>query len=140
MKLESATDILTRDILLLKARRAGEMDALKEQVHVIYESIRPINLIKSTLKEATEMPDIKGNIGKAAIGMAAGYVLKKILFGPSINPLKNIAGAAFQTLITNVVAKNSDTIKEKSFIVFEMAKALIMPKKKVAKDANLSKY
>lgn len=130
MKKENASDILARDILLLEARRAGELRELKEQVHLTFESIRPINLIKSTIHDVTHSPDVKGGIGKAAIGVATGFIFKKLLFGGhSINPLKRLAGVALQTIVTNVAANNSDKIKEGGATLFEIAKSLIQKKK-----------
>lgn len=130
MKPQTSTDILSRDILLLEAKRKMEFADLKEHLHSTYESLRPINLIKSTFEDVTHSPDIKGGIGKAAIGMATGYLLKKVVFGSSINPLKNIAGAAFQALVTNVAAKNSDKIKEGGLNIVEIAKSLFMSRRK----------
>ncbi len=130
MKTESAIDVLNRDILLLEESRFIQFNDLKEQLNTTYESLKPINLIKSTFKDATEFPDIKAGIGKAAIGMASGYLLKKLIFESSANPLKKLAGVAFQALVTNVAAKNSDKIKETGINIFEIAKGLIMPKKK----------
>lgn len=129
MKAEKATDKLARDLLLLEAKRSNDWDDLTEEVREGFESLRPINLIKSTVKEMTEAPDIKGGVGKVAIGMATGYLLKKIFFRSSHNPLKNIAATAFQTLATNIATRNSDKIKEGGIDVFEIAKELIMHKK-----------
>jgi len=140
MKTETATDSLNRDILLLEEKRCKEFNNLKEQLHTTYESLKPINLIKSTIIDVTQSPDIKEGMGKAAIGMASGYLLKKLVFGSSINPFKKLAGVAFQAIVTNVAAKNSDKIKETGINIFEIAKALIMPKKKEAEKSKVSEY
>ena len=141
MKKENATDILARDILLLEAKRAGELSDLKNQVHLAFESIRPINLIKSTIEDVTHSPDVKGGIGKAAIGVATGFIVKKLLFGGhSLNPLKRLAGVALQTIVTNVAANNSDKIKEGGATLFEMAKALINRKRKKPEVSDFSQY
>lgn len=138
MKAQSATDILALDILLLEGNRDRDFDALKEQALETYESLRPINLIKDTFKDLTHSPDIKGGIGKAVIGLTTGYLLKKLMFGSSHNPLKNLAGAAFQAVATNIAAKNSDKIKEGSIDLFEIVKSFIMPKKKSADETHVS--
>ena len=134
MKTESATDILARDILLLAAKRETELEILKEQVHVGLESLKPMNLLKNTFKNLTHSTNIKDGLGKAAIGVTAGFLLKKLVFGPSVNPIKNLAGAAFQTLVTNVATRNSDKIKERSFDFFKIAKAFMTPKKKIVME------
>lgn len=47
MKKESATDILSRDIQLLEIKRADALEAFKENVHLGFESLKPMHLIKS---------------------------------------------------------------------------------------------
>ena len=130
MKTETATQILHREIIFLERKRSEEFKELKEQLHTTYESLKPINLLKSTFEEVTQSPDIKRDIGKAAIGMFSGYLLKKLVFTSSVNPFKILAGVAFQALATNVAAKNSDKIKETGINIFEIVKALIKPKKR----------
>ena len=129
MKAESATDLLTRDILLLELKRTRELVDLREQVHATRESLKPLNLIKSIVKGVSHSSDTEGDIGKTAFGVAAGYFLKKLVFGSSANPLKKLAGITFQTLVTNTTVKNSEKIKETSIGVLKMAKALILSNK-----------
>jgi hypothetical protein len=134
MKKPSAIETLNQDIILLKAKRDDEFNMLKKQIHISYESIKPINLIKNAIKNVTELPDIKEGIGKVAIGVASGYLVKNIIFRSSYNPLKKLAGIALQVLVTNVAAKNSDKIKETGKGAFHLLKSLIAPKKKVFSD------
>jgi len=47
MEINSATD-LRAAILQLETRQAAEEKLLKENFHLAYESIKPINLIKNT--------------------------------------------------------------------------------------------
>jgi len=126
MKTESTSEILDRDILLLEQRQSEQFKNLKEQLHAVHESLKPINLIKNTVMGAIQSPDLKSGIGKATIGMVSGYLLKRIVFGSSTNLLKRFSGLAFQTLAANLVAKNSDKIKNTGINIFEMVKALIL--------------
>ena len=96
MKPETATQILHREIIFLERKRSEEFKELKEQLHTTYESLKPINLLKSTFEVVTKSPDIKRDIGKAAIGMFSGYLLKKLVFTSSMNPLKILAGLCLQ--------------------------------------------
>jgi len=136
----TVSEILARDILLLEVKRASELAALKEEVVSIFESLQPINLIKSTIAEVTQSPDIRGGIGKAAFGMVAGFLLKKIVFGSPEGMLKKSAGAIFQTLATNIATKNSDKIAEKSSNFFHIAKAFFTPEKKEETDDEISQF
>ena len=129
MKVETASQILSREISLLERKKSQEFKNLKEQLHNTYESMKPINLLKNTLEDITQSPEIKHDFTKAAIAMFTGYLVKKLVFKSSVNPLKILAGAAFQTFVTNIAAKNSDKIKEAAISIFEMTKDLIKPKK-----------
>lgn len=104
-------DNLKEAISLLKKKQALELQLLKEQVHTVHESIKPMNIIKKAFTQVTAAPDIKNNIIGSIIGLASGYVSKKIFIAGSHNPITRILGTLLQIGITNVAAKNADTIK-----------------------------
>jgi len=104
-------DELKEAIGLLKKKQAIELRLLKEQVHTVHESIKPMNIIKNAFHQVAAAPDIKNNIIGSIIGLASGYVSKKIFIGGSHNPITRIMGTLLQIGITNVTAKNADTIK-----------------------------
>lgn len=119
-----ATEKLALDILILQGKRARDLEVLKTEASEAYQSLRPINLIKSTIDNMTHSPKIMGNLGKAAIGMVTGYLLKKIVFGSSKGVLSNSVGSMFQSLATNLATKNSDKLVEGGLSIFEIAKSL----------------
>ncbi len=110
MKNINETETLNNAIILLQAKRDSELVLLKEQFHEAYESLRPINIIKSAFKEVAS-PNVQGSIVDNAIGLGTGFISKKILVGSSHNPLKRIMGSMIQYAITNLVAKHADGIK-----------------------------
>ncbi|NEW84723.1 MAG: hypothetical protein GZ094_20470 [Mariniphaga sp.] len=111
MKKISPNDSLDEAIALLEIKRDQELMQLKEQLHEVHESLKPINIIKDTFKAVTASPDLKNGIGKTAIGVASGLLVKNILFRNSYNPLKVIASIVLQTVASSFAAKNSDKIK-----------------------------
>lgn len=113
MKKKNETDTLNETIILLQNKQAEELKLLKEQFHLTYETLKPINLIKSSFHEVTSSPspDIKNNLLNNVIGLTTGYLSKKIIVGASNNPIKKILGALLQFTIANVVSKHSDAIK-----------------------------
>lgn len=133
----TVSETLVRDILLLEVKRESELAALKEEVVSTLQSLKPINLIKSTIAEVTQSPEIRGGIGKAAFGMVTGLLLKKLVFGSSEGMLKKSAGAIFQTLAANITTRNSDKIVEKSSSFFQIAKAFLTPRKKEITDVDI---
>lgn len=111
MKQKNETDALNEAISLLENKRAEELKLLKEQLHLVSESLKPINLIKNTWHEVASSPEIKNNIVNNTIGLATGYLTKKVLFGASHNPVKKLIGTLLQFAVANVVSKHSDGIK-----------------------------
>lgn len=104
-------DELKEAIGLLKKKQAIELRLLKDQLNTVHESIKPANIIKNAFHQVTSAPDIKNNIIGGIIGLASGYVSKKIFIGGSHNPITKILGTLVQMGVGNVAAKNSDTIK-----------------------------
>ncbi len=111
MKQHIETDALNEVIRLLEIKRAEEFNLLKEQFHLVQDRLKPINLIKSVFQEITATPAIKHNIVNSTIGLTTGFLAKKVLFGTARNPVSKLFGTLFQFVITNVVAKHSDSIK-----------------------------
>lgn len=111
MTYKNQTDALNERISLLQKKQAQQLKLLSEQFNITYESLRPINIIKSTFSEVATSPGIKNNILDNVIGLTTGYVSRKILTGATRNPLKKMLGAALQFAVTNIVSKNTDSIK-----------------------------
>ena len=111
MQKKDLSDDLRKTILVLENRQAAEGKILKEQFLLAYESIKPINLIKNTVKEVAELNDIKDNIINTSVGLATGFVSKRLFVGSSHNPFKKLFGTVLMFGITNIVSKNAETIK-----------------------------
>lgn len=108
--INSATDL--RDaILQLENRQAEEGKMLREQFHFTYNSIRPINLLRSTFEQATASPEIKDTILNSTVGLTAGYLSKLFFEGASKSPLKKLLGTILMFSIKNIVAKNPRIVK-----------------------------
>ena len=111
MKPQNQTDALNKAIILLQHKQTQELIALKEQLQLSYETLKPINLIKNILHEVALSPDIKNNLVNNIIGLTTGYLSKKVLVGASHNPIKRVFGTVMQFAIANVVSKHSGTVK-----------------------------
>jgi hypothetical protein len=116
MKKMNQTDTLTETISLLKYRQEKELTILKEQFEVTYDSLKPLNIIKRVYSEMTSSPDLKGNLLSNVIGIATGYITKKVIVRSSHNPFKRLLGNVLQFAITNIVAKRTDPIKSNDYM------------------------
>ena len=102
---------LKQRIAELTIQQAHDGRLLKEQFHASIEALKPANLIKNTFNELKEEPDFKDDLLSAAMGIASGYISKKLVVGNSHNPVKQILGMLLQVAITSLVSKNGDSIK-----------------------------
>ncbi len=85
--------------------------ALKEEAIAAYESMQPLQVLKTTLKNAATLPNLKDNLINASMGLVAGYFSKEVLIGDSKNPIRKVLGAFLEFGVANVVSKNTATIK-----------------------------
>jgi|SRR5664280_737785 len=102
---------LKNAIQLLEAEQAENWHLMKEQFFLAIESLKPVNLIKATLKDISASPHLVDNIVATTMGLATGYLSKKVFIGTSGNIIKKLIGTILQFGITNVFAQNSDSIK-----------------------------
>jgi hypothetical protein len=107
----TSTAALKEAIQLLEIDQEIKGQLLKEQLYITYESLKPLNLLKHTLKEISSSPYLIDNISGSAMGLLSGFLSKKIFVGASGNIIRKLIGSVLQFGITNVVAQNSDVIR-----------------------------
>jgi hypothetical protein len=107
----SSSAALKDAIQLLEVEQEIKGQLLKEQLYIAYESLKPLNLLKHTLKEISSSPYLLDNISGSAMGLLSGFLSKKIFVGASGNIIRKLIGSFLQFGVTNVVAQNSDVIK-----------------------------
>lgn len=111
MKNSNETDALNELILAEELKYANDLEQLKDQFHVAYESVKPINLVKNLFHEVTSSPEIKSDLVSNAIGLSTRFITKTLLLGFSHNPIKKVIGTVFEFAVTNMASKHSDRIK-----------------------------
>ncbi len=133
MKKSRELQALTESINRLQIQRSHELILLRNQFHLTYDSLKPINLIKHTFKEVSSSAEIKDGMLNNAIGLTTGYFTKAILIGSSANPIKKIVGTLLQFTVATLVAQNSDSIKSIGKVVLDK-----LFKKPVDNDLKIS--
>ncbi len=111
MQLISTTAHLKAAIRQLELQQADELSLLKEEVLKTAERLKPINLLKSTFKEAVATPDLKTGIINSAIGLTTGILAKKVIIGKTLNPLSKLMGVALEMFVAKKVSANTGQIK-----------------------------
>lgn len=111
MKKKSPNDLLDESIQVLEIKRDMELVQLKLELNGLLESLKPLNIIKNTIKKATNSSDLKEGVGKTALGVASSMLVKNVLFRNTHNPMKLIARGILETIAIGFAANSSDKIK-----------------------------
>ncbi|MGZ3864500.1 MAG: hypothetical protein ACXVPN_16410 [Bacteroidia bacterium] len=96
MRRISNTLELKEAISELEIKKAETGKALKDEFGRLKESLKPANLVKNAFHEVTTSPAVRENVLNGILGLAAGYIAKRALFGSTRNPVKKLAGAVLQ--------------------------------------------
>jgi hypothetical protein len=110
---------LKNAIQLLEAEQADKGKLLKEQFFATYESFKPAKLLGNTLKEMIASPYLIENVIDTTIGIATGYLSKKIVVGVSSNIIRRLLGSALQLGVTSLVSKHPGAIKSAGQAIFK---------------------
>lgn len=97
----------------LETRRSSELSDLKEHWDHTRKELNPLTLLKDEFKETIASPNFKSALLKGAIGLATGFLTKKLIVGSSAGLVTKAVGALAQTGITGLAFKNTENIKEK---------------------------
>jgi hypothetical protein len=111
--MQSITSVagLKNAIQLLEVEQAENEQLLKEQLYQIYESFKPVNLLKSTLKNVTTSPYLIDGILGTTISLAIIYLIRKKWAIASGNIIRKLIVTVLQFGVTNLIANYSNGIK-----------------------------
>ena len=97
-------------ILELEDKRDREKTQLKKNIIELTESLKPINLLKSTFRKVMEGPGVGPTLVKATVGVGMSMLSKKFLFGKSPGIFRKIIGSVVQMGLAGLVAKKTPTL------------------------------
>ena len=85
--------MLLQRIQTLEMQQTMELSELKQQIHLSFESLSPLNFIKSTLHDITSSPDIKADLWQGVVGLTSGYLTTKVgVLGLAQKPVRSLLG------------------------------------------------
>jgi hypothetical protein len=116
----TTTADLNDAIAQLEKQHAEEEAVMRDKLHDTYDSIQPVNLIKTTYRQLAGSKEMKEAIIDTTIGIAAGYVSKAIFDGTSKSPARRAAGTILQLAVTQAVRNHPEEIKTFGRMVFNM--------------------
>lgn len=99
--------------LIIKLEKDQEIQGqlLKEHFYNTIETLKPVSLIKNTLKDITSSPFLFSNLIASALGLIGGFISKKSPDDKSDHPIRNIFGSILQSGFTTFIVKHPSIIK-----------------------------
>jgi hypothetical protein len=95
----------------LEALSFQQEEDLKNTAKILLDDLKPLNLIKNTFSSTIKSPGFGKNLLRGIVGLAAGFVSKKIFVMGSSNIVKKVLGTVVELGVAKVVANNADKIK-----------------------------
>ena len=120
---------LKKSIEILKQKQYEEEKLLHTQLIVVYESIKPYNVLISAIKSLGTYPELKDGLIESASGLVTGYLSRKLLVRSSKNPLIRLVGLFVQYGVTNLVNNNSVAIKRTGLQLIDKFVDIFLTKK-----------
>jgi hypothetical protein len=87
---KAPADVLQELIRQKEAQQKLEEAIVKAQFALTYERMKPINLLRNTIQQASESPEIKAGLPAALLNVVSGFLLGKII-PPGSHELLNLA-------------------------------------------------
>lgn len=117
MHIHTAED-LELAIIELEKRKVVQQSILVSQFHETYESLKPLNLLKSAFHKVTEAGDTRSGILKAAGGIGVGLLTKKLLIGKTTSVVGSLLSNALRLTASNTVMNNTDKLKAYGIAIY----------------------
>lgn len=110
---------LKNAIQILEFELEYKEQLLKEQFYYTYESLKPVNLLKSSLHDISSSPFLIDNILGAALGLATGFLTKKIVVGVPVTIARKLLGSLLQFGVSKIVSQHTGTLQSIGQFVFQ---------------------
>jgi hypothetical protein len=104
-------------VLETEQREKGKL--FREQLLLTYESLKPVNLLRNTLKDLFSASHIMEDFSGTTLGMVIGYLIKKLYIKESQSKFKKIMGSVFQLGISKLIAQKAEYIRAIGQVIFQ---------------------
>lgn len=105
MKTRDERSLLMEKIISLENRQKEELIILKDAVKITFESIKPINLLKSTIHELTSSVEIKTDLVVGAGNIISGLLSKNPLLATFQKPINKLINSFLQFVVDRFTVK-----------------------------------
>jgi hypothetical protein len=115
----SSTASLKNAIQLLEVDHNVKGELLKAQFYIVYDSLKPVNFLKSTLHDISSSPLLVDNIMSTTMGIASVFLTNRVFVGASGSLIRKLLGSVLQFGVTNVVAQHPESIKSLGELIMQ---------------------
>ncbi len=92
---------------------------LRNHFNGLIESMKPVNLLKSTVKDIAESPGIATAAIGTSLAIGAGVMSKKMIIGSSTNIFKRMLGGLVEFMVAKGIANNSEALADKGIALLK---------------------
>ena len=122
---------LRATITALEEKQKLEMTVLRGQAQTTFDSIKPINLITSTLNDVAGSQSLKDHLISTGVGLVVGRISERLIEGHAPTVMRKLLGTAVLFGVTNLVARNPQAVIKVGGSVLGLLRKVMaaMPKK-----------
>jgi len=119
MEKQNPTQILKQQISALEIKQAEEGKMLKDHFQKTYDSLKPANLIKNSVKDFFYPEGISETVIETSAIIISGLISKKILNSTKIGTTMKLLSSLLQLSATSLITKYSEDIKNFAMNFFD---------------------
>ena len=124
-KRQDSIDRLREMISELEVKQEEHGKELKEQLLISYESLKPLNLLKSSIMDLSSSSELKNSVVDNILSILSGYLTQKLIIRASGNPIKRITASLIQIGVTKLIAKNMDFLRDLSLVMVDRLSSFV---------------
>lgn len=99
MMKKSRIEKLEERIARLEAKQESDFEALKEQLEITYESLKPTHIVSNIIDNALSNGKLKKSIFKIGLRSTLSYLIKRMLFKNSNSIMSNMTSSILKSII-----------------------------------------
>jgi len=119
MEKQNPTQILKQQISALEIKQAEEGKMLKDHFQKTYDSLKPANLIKNSVKDFFYPEGISETVIETSAIIISGLISKKILNSTKIGTTMKLLSSLLQLSATSLITKYSEDIQNFAMNFFD---------------------
>lgn len=114
---------LKQAIAALEVEQAINGEILRKQFKITYDNLKPLKLIENSLRDIVTSPIIGNSLLGTTLGMAAGFLTKKMAVGKSHNIFRILFGSFLELGVTKAIALHPEAIKSAANFLFDQIRS-----------------